>query len=135
MLTQSVIDAFAALAGDDLSWPVKGSSRPGADVRTRLRDDILARQGGICAQCGGDLSPEVAEFCHIVARGPKVKGFLPGNIFAGHPSCNASTKPVYDESGALIRGIEALPITLLARPDVVPMEWTPFPVLRAMGKR
>ena len=127
------IERFVALAGPTFSWDgVPGCSRPASDVRKALRADLLARQGGICPQCGTDLPDAVAEFCHIVARGPKVKGFLPGNVFAGHASCNASTKPLYDDRGNLIHGVEVLTEAHMARLDLVPTEWTPFPVLRQM---
>lgn len=132
MLTDTDVATFVALAGPTFSWDVKGSSRPASDVRTALRSDILARQGGICPQCGSEARNP--EFCHIVARGPKVKGFLPGNIFVGCAACNASTKPLYDDEGILISGVEVLTPAMLARPDLVVFEWTPFPVLRTLGR-
>lgn len=133
MLSDKAIERFAALAGPTFAWDgVPGCSRPAADVRKALRADLLNRQGGICPQCGNELLSTSAEFCHVVARGPKVKGFLPGNVFAGHASCNASTKPLYDDEGNLIHGIEVLTSANLRRMDLVPTEWTPFPVLRQM---
>jgi hypothetical protein len=129
--TMADAQRFATLAGPGFAWDgVKGSSRPASDVRSKLRDDLLNRQGGICPQCG--KVPATVEFCHLVARGPKIKGFIAGNVFAGCASCNASTKPLYDDNGTLIFGIEILTPDMLARPDLVPDEWTPFPVLRAM---
>jgi hypothetical protein len=132
MYTMEQRARFIALAGPGYEWAgVKGCSRPASDVRKALRDDLAARQGGICPQCGDALRGNY-EFCHLVARGPKVKGFVEGNIFAGHPACNASTKPLYDNEGNLLPGgIEALEPSDLARPDLVPTEWTPFPILRA----
>jgi hypothetical protein len=122
---------FIALAGPGYAWAgVRGCSRPAADVRKALRADLAERQGGICPQCGEALG-STYEYCHLVARGPLVKGFLPGNVFAGHAHCNASTKPLYDDEGTLISGIEALRPSDLARPDLVPSEWTSFPVLRS----
>jgi hypothetical protein len=132
MLTDTDVTRFVTLAGPTFAWSgVPGCSRPASDVRKALRADLRERQGGICPQCGDDVAENVAEFCHVVARGPKVKGFIPGNVFAGHSWCNASTKPLYDDEGTLIRGIEVLTPDMFARPDLVPDEWTPFPVLRA----
>lgn len=133
MYTIEAMQAFVALAGPRFTWAgVRGCSRPAADVRKALRADLESRQGGICPVCGGPIRN--AEFNHLVARGPEVKGFLPGNIFAGCSSCNAATKPLYDNEGNLISGIEVLTPDMLARPDLVPSEWTPFPVLRKMPR-
>lgn len=132
MLTDTMVDGFVALAGDGFRWDgVRGCSRPASNVRKQLRDDLWSRQGEVCPFCGQGDNGDALEFCHIVARGPGVKGFVPGNVATGHASCNARTKPLYDEAGALISGVEVLrPGTHIARPDVVPMEWTPFPILR-----
>lgn len=129
MYTIETMHALVDMAGEGFTWAgVRGCSRPASDVRRALRDDLLARQGGICCACGREAVN--AEFNHIVARGPQVKGFVVGNIFAGCASCNAATKPLYDERGNLISGIEVLTPDMLARPDLVPAEWTPFPILR-----
>lgn len=121
-------------ASERFQWAVRGGSRPGSDVRTLLRDrDLRERQGNVCPQCGKELG-DVIEFCHLVARGPNIKGFEEGNIFAGHPTCNKGTQPVYDEEGNLTSGIEALLPSQLARPDLVPDAWTPFPVIREWNK-
>lgn len=134
MLTQDFINALADMAGDDFSWPVSGTSKPSGGVKPMLRDDLLARAGGICAVCGESGTARGAwEINHVVSRGPAIKGFTIGNLFAGHSSCNALTKPIYVD-GALVSGVEVLPLSHFARPDVVPMEWTPFPILRAMAK-
>jgi hypothetical protein len=130
-ITATDIERFVDMAGDGFAWAgVKGTSRPASDVRTKLRDDLAHRQGGICPVCGGGIVN--AEFNHVVARGPKVKGFTPGNVFAGCASCNASTKPLYDERGNLISGVEILTLDHFKRADLIPTEWTPFPVLRQM---
>lgn len=132
MLTNEMVSAFVALAGDGFAWEgVRGSSRPASDVRTALRVDLLERQGGVCPVCGTTGTARGAwEFNHVVARGPLVKGFIRGNVFAGHSSCNSLTKPIYNENGALISGIEVLWVEHFARPDVIPTDWTPFPILR-----
>lgn len=130
MLTPTMVDAFKALAGDDYMWTgVRGCHRPPATVRRALRLDLIARQGGICPQCGNALD-DTAEFCHVVSRGPAVKGWIPGCIFAGHVACNASTKPIHDNDGNVLSGVAVLTVDMFARPDLVPDEWTPFPILR-----
>lgn len=131
MYTNTDVVMFTRLAGPAFLWDgVRGCSRPASDVRKALRSDLWARQGGICPQCGDAVAEADAEFLHLVARGPKVKGFIPGNVMAGHRTCNASTAPEWDTEGHLIRGVPVLTPDMLARPDLVPAEWTPFPVLR-----
>jgi hypothetical protein len=127
------VEAFYALAGDALRWDgVKGCSRPGSDVRRALRADLAARQGNICPVCGNALRRP--EFNHVVARGPMVRGFLPGNVFAGCHDCNARTAPEYTDDGTLVAGVECLTEDYFARADLIPQEWTPFPVLRKMPR-
>lgn len=145
-LTETMVDNFVDLAGDGFMWEgVRGSHRPPSSVRRALRDDLANRQGGICP-VGGEMLPGFSategnnwtagvEFNHVVARGPMVKGFVVGNVFAGCAAHNAMTKPIYDENGNLISGIEILRVSHFARPDVIPTEWTPFPTLRAANKR
>lgn len=124
MITASDVDRFTAMAGPDFLWAgVRGSSRPASDVRTALREDLKARQGGLCFACGEALGDE-GEFCHIVSRGPKRLGWMPGNIGIGHAVCNERQK---------LSG-EIVPVSDMVRPDVVPTEWTPFPILRKIGK-
>lgn len=132
-ITNVDVQRFKDLAGSDLLYVgVKGSSRFGNDIRTKRRTDLLERQDGICPVCGESGTERGAwEFNHVVARGPKKLGFMPGNIFAGHSSCNAKTKPTYVD-GVLVAGVEVLWVEHFARPDLIPTEWTPAPVLRAM---
>lgn len=131
--TMTDCERFTAMAGADFAWrngPFNRNepARPPSNVRKALRDDLLRRQGGICPQCG---KPAVnAEFCHLVARGPDTRGFVRGNIFAGCSSCNAKTKPEWNTEGNLVRGIAVLTPSDLERPDLVPNEWTPFPILK-----
>jgi hypothetical protein len=143
MLTNAYVKSLVARAVNPhavsdverYDWAMeRGSSRPpvGANGwRHGLKAFLVQHQGGICPQCGNALRGPV-EFCHIVARGPKVKGFVEGNIFAGHPGCNASTKPSYDETGALQEGREVLYVEDLERPDLVAMEWPCKSVLKGM---
>lgn len=122
MLTETMVDNFVALAGPDFAWDgVKGCSRPPSTYRKALRFDLIRRQSGICFACG-DMLDESAEFCHIVSRGEKLRGWLPGNIAVGHAACNTRQK----NRGPVVR------VADMVRPDVVPMEWTSPVVLRNM---
>lgn len=122
MFTQDMLDGFVALAGDDFAWAgVKGCHRPASDVRRALRADLIARQGGICFDCG-EMLDDTAEFCHIVSRGPARKGWMPGNIGIGHSACNERQK---DRS-------PIVQIADMTRPDVIVTDWLPFPILRRM---
>lgn len=134
MITDTDVAGFVALAGPDFSWDVRGCSRPPSTVRRALRDDLWARQGHTCPVCGEGENGIALEFNHVVARGPMVKGFLPGNVFTGHATCNARTKPLYNDEGTLISGVEVLDSNYLVRMDVIPTEWTPFPILKATLK-
>lgn len=131
MLTKAHIARFVALAGEGYAWAgVRSCSRPASDVRKALRDDLAQRQGGLCPLCGNALRNP--QFNHGVSRGPKVKGFLPGNVFAGCKACNDDCMAEYgerDDNGMVIDG-GVIPIERYARPDLVPMEWTAFTVLR-----
>jgi hypothetical protein len=121
MLTDSIIAENVALAGPDFTWAgVSGTSRVPNTVRKELRADLAARQGFICFVCGDTLDGS-AEFNHIVSRGPGNKGWRVGNIAIGHSACNTRCK----DAGPVVT------LAQIARPDVVPMEWTPFPVLKA----
>jgi len=134
-ITNQDVARFVALAGDGFAWAgVRGSSRPASDVRKALRDDLWERQGRVCAACGMGDTGDALEFNHVVSRGPAVKGFVAGNIFTGHATCNARTKPLYDTDGSLMSGVEVLTSEHLTRMDVVPTDWTPFPILRQRRK-
>lgn len=133
MLTDDAIARFSDLAGSDFAWDCGFSTaRPPGTYRTELRRWLIEAQGGICPRCGESGNARGAwEFNHVVSRGPGIKGFVDGNVFAGHSSCNAATKPVHDADGNVVAGMAVIPLTMFARPDVVPMEW-PTPVeLRA----
>lgn len=122
MYTESDMRGFVALAGDDFSWSSsRGGHRPTGKggFRAILRADLAARQGWLCPQCGESLD-ETAEFCHLVARGSGKRGWFPRNIMVGHSVCNEVQK----SRGEVVNPAD------MARPDLVPDEWTPFPVLK-----
>jgi len=120
MLTPAIVAHLTAIAGPDFTYPgVKGSGRPsakdprGGSPRRGLRAWLFVAQGGICPECGNALDLETAETAHVVSRGDKLLGFLPGNLMATHAWCNTAQKS---------RGPIVDPATL-ARPDVVALDW------------
>lgn len=131
MLTDDRIAELATLAGDDFSWNgVSGCGRlPSSYMgvkgfRAIVREFLAAAQGYVCPQCGGDLQDgSPVEFCHVVARGPEVKGWVEGNVFAGHAACNASTKPQHDDTGRVVSGVAVLTSRHLQRMDVILTAW------------
>lgn len=138
MVTTADVTALAVLAGPEFGWDgVRGCHRPAADVRTPLRLELLGEQGGVCFWCG-DAATE-PEFCHLVSRGPSRKGWLPGNIGIGCASCNDCRRGgtgdrVCDPAAPCQRCTgPVLPVSRMARPDVIASEWIPFPVLRKRG--
>jgi hypothetical protein len=122
------------IAGPDYTYPgVRGSSRPGSDVRTELRADLVERQGNLCPVCGDAL--RFAQFNHVVSRGNKVKGGLghmPENLFAGCATCNLDCALRFGEvtEDGMVKDGGVIPFEHFARPDLIPSEWTPFPILR-----
>jgi hypothetical protein len=121
-----VVDAATGEVRTDYLYPLdKGTDRPstsynGGNPRLGLRTYLHAQQGGICVECGRPVALEVAETGHVVSRGSKVKGFMPGNLMVLHSACNTAQKdrgPVVDAG-------------TLARPDLVVMSW---PVAKASG--
>lgn len=134
-ITASDIARFDMLAGPDRMWDeVTGCHRPPSDVRRALRADIAERQGGVCPVCGNAI--EFGQFNHVVSRGPKVKGFIPGVVFVGCAPCNLRCAYLYGEvtdDGRVVDG-GVIPFDGLARPDVIPTEWTPFPILRTRSR-
>lgn len=142
-LTKEVIDWFASYAGPENTWDngLKGGSEPSSKFKALIRMDLAERQGFVCPQCAtpftrDDVINLEVEACHIVSQGAKdvSKGWLPGNVFVGHGTCNKRTAAVYDYDGKVIKGVANLSIYMLKSPSTVPMEWTPLPALkRAAG--
>lgn len=127
MLTAADIDRFTEQAGPGFTWEEsRGGHRPTAKVREPLRQDIATRQGGICPVHGGEIVD--GEFNHVVAQGGAIngkkvrRGYFPLNLFVGCATCNIHCERTYGR---------VIPLTAFQRPDVIPAEWTPFPVLKA----
>ncbi len=107
------------LAGSEFNWTAANGStigsRPRSDAMPGLTAWLIACAGGICAACGEALDgTERIEVCHIV-RG-RERGYVPGNLYAGHTSCNNIDATVY---GAIV------PISSLVRADIVPTKTLP----------
>lgn len=121
MLTQTMINNFAAAAGEDFAWDngIAGW-KPAGPVKVALREWLVSFQGGVCVFC--EAHDEALELCHIVSRGPKVKGFVAGNVAAGCTSCNARQK----EAGPIVHLVD------IARPDLIALDWPSVPTLKNM---
>jgi hypothetical protein len=134
--TESV-DYFRKAAGPDLTWDgtLKGGHEQSSKFKQLIRLDLAESQGFVCPCCGNpftmeDLLTLRVEANHGVAQGKVKRGWFPGNVWVGHKDCNAKTAPIYDGEGNLIGGKPVLEPSDLARPDLVPMVWTPLPVLK-----
>jgi hypothetical protein len=132
MLTETLIANMADMAGPEFTWEgVRGSSRPPSAVKRGLAQYMDAIVQGCCFYCGeteGSPIDNGLEFCHIVSRGPgksdSGKGWIPGNIGRGHKSCNL----IMEARGPVV------PLSDIARPDLIPMEWLPAKELRMLGQ-
>jgi len=104
-----------AMAGEAYTWTAPNGatigSRPRSDAMPGLTAWLIAQQGGICAACGEALDgTERIEVCHIV-RG-RERGYVMGNLYAGHTSCNNIDATIY---GSVV------PLSSLVRADLVPV--------------
>jgi hypothetical protein len=133
---QAVIDFYADAAGPDHMWDgLKGGHEQGSKVKRLIRGDLAERQGYVCAVCAESFTDEDMETLrveanHVVAQGSVKRGWFPGDVFVGHKDCNAKTAPLYDGEGNLIGGKPNLDMSDLKAPEVIPMEWTPLPILK-----
>ena len=127
MITQSMINAFVAYAGPDFTWKAgPPSSRPHTDIRTGLKAFLWRYSDGRCVFCGDEVPERDAQACHIVSSGgPKVRrGYVAGNIATGCGPCN--DRQAED-------GLDIVPLSRIARPDLVPDVWPRMPDLRRDG--
>lgn len=107
-ITIDDIANLSTLAGPEYMWDgVKGSDRPsnkypgkgalsGLSPRQGYKAWLIGEQGGVCPHCANRelpsmvAAPTLADVCHIVGSGPKRKGFLVLNNYAGHSACNTA---------------------------------------------
>lgn len=106
MLTDTDIAHLVTLAGPDFMWAdAKGSDRPsnkypgkgalaGYSPRQGYKAWLIGAQNGVCPHCLNRYLPSMldvptlADVCHVVGSGPKRKGFVALNNYAGHSACN-----------------------------------------------
>jgi hypothetical protein len=126
MLTQIMIDLFILQAGPDFTWATVKSSRPHIDIRTALKKYLWDYANGRCVFCDEPISFERSQACHIVSSGgPSVRrGYVAGNIANGCGDCN-------DDHGTRF---EVVPMSEIARPDLVPSVWPAYKDLRVIGR-
>lgn len=119
-------------AGKEFDWengplgkfgPIVGA-RSNSAWKRGLRSFITEYANGICVFCGKGAG-ESPELCHIVASGPKRRGFVPANIALGCYACNREQVTRY---GAIV------PLSGITRPDLVPSEWPTATALQNAGK-
>lgn len=116
MLTQTFLDTISAPSfADEFNARTRARMGSGTYLAER-RARLWLAQGGICPACGkGEIQGDPLETCHIIAathHGAPQRdraGSIPGNLFAGHLSCNR------------LNGERSYAMSDLARPDVV---WT-----------
>lgn len=144
-LTHQTITALVALSGGPATgyaWQgVGGTSRFDAARRRGARAFLVAAQGGVCPDCGTEVTEETGEFCHVVSRGlaartsDEGKGWTAGNLFLGHRVCPATDGQARGNKAQQARGPVVLPEHLTA-PEVVPSpeDWPTAPELRRMGQ-
>lgn len=113
MTTLETLHALAvAGAGSDFNWANerRACARPQGG-QSNLLAWLTRAQDGVCAACGETLNDGTAlEVCHLVSGGPKRRGYVAGNLYAGHKSCNDDDRELFGY---------VVPVTSLARPDVV----------------
>lgn len=115
------------LAGDDFSWSaVRGTSRPagGTDMQG-YRVWLWKQQEGLCAACGESLAITEGEVAHVVSNHgspSKGRGYVAGNAYMSHDTCNADD---WDVFGAIV------PADSFVRGDLVPLTYPSRKVMRA----
>lgn len=126
MITQNIIAENAGLAGSGFTWSASKSARPHSDIRTGLKAWLYQYAQGLCVFCAMPVSEGRSQACHIVSSGgPKVRrGYLAGNIANGCGDCN-------DRHG---ESFDIVPLSEIARPDLVPIVWPSNVELRNLGR-
>ena len=133
--TAETIARMLDLAGEGYTWEgVRSCGRPTSKARAAFRNWLADAQGYVCPQCGDAIGyeydadgsryadvvgalthlsavpTESVNFAHIVPRGPKMRGWLPGNVFVAHARCNGFTLGSTDH---------AMTFDMFKRPDAV----------------
>jgi hypothetical protein len=133
MITQSLIDSLARMAGPDFTWhPALNTggrsttTRPHADIRPALALYLWNAANGHCVFCGEKVSLSRMQMCHIVSSGgPKVRrGYQFGNMASGCGDCNDAHGKKFD----------IVPLSEIAMPQGIPTVWPADKDMRREGK-
>lgn len=123
--TQAQQAANLALAGADFQWTgIGNASRPRSDAFPGLVAWLAMAQNGVCAACGEAFGGEVLNVNHLVSQGKSQRGYVPGNLYLGHRTCNEIDAETF---GAVV------PLESLARPDLVPGDYPTRATMLAMA--
>ena len=133
MITQAEHAYLVKWAGTDFQWengPLgkhgrRVGSRPNSAQRRALREYVETYANGQCVFCGTDTDGN-GELCHVVASGPKRRGFVPGNIALGCYRCNRDQVERFGE---------IVPMSAILLPELVPSEWPTPMALQTRGKQ
>jgi hypothetical protein len=129
MLTlEFILSVLMPQCGNDFSWSgaftnsdrPSGGIRKGGRVRTGMRLWMHEAQQGICPTCG-DALPDAdrCDLAHVLGSGSMRKGFVPGNIYLSHPSCNVEVARTVPNGGY----VTTLTPGDFSRPDLVQTVW------------
>lgn len=147
MITETFIKSLAVRAAvaslkdsSPYAWGGEsGDSRPsnrhpaGGSPRKGIVAYLSDAQRGMCPHCAESLTTPVGGFlrpvdaCHVVGSGPQRRGFVVGNIYAGHSACNldASRRVSTDTPLTAIHNGYRLTLSLadFLAPEVIQTEW------------
>jgi hypothetical protein len=112
MFTIHTVAALVTMAGLDFRWQgIAGAGRPsggarkGGRVRVGMRLWLHAAQGGLCVTCGNPVDALLgSDLAHVVGSGPARSGWVAGNIYLSHASCNVGVAREAWENGSLHGG-------------------------------
>lgn len=115
------------LAGEGFAWEgVRGTSRPaGGTDMSGLRVWLWKAQEGLCAACGEAVALTEGEVAHVVSNHgspSKGRGYVAGNVYMSHDTCNADD---WDVFGAIV------PATSFVRGDLVALTYPSRQTMRA----
>lgn len=109
MFTTEFVARLVAMAGPSFLWTgIPGAGRPsggrrgGGSARVGMRMWLHRAQQGLCPTCGTEVHPTVgSDLAHVVGSGPNRGGWVPGNIYLSHASCNVAVARQAWEYGAV----------------------------------